>query len=184
MSYHYPIEDNDMTINLAEHGITVRNGFALFWGGPFSNWFKRKTVVDGQTFSSNEQWMMYSKAMLFNDVITAKKILQTSDPRKQKALGREVKGYDDTLWNDQRALIVLAGCFEKFVQHDDLAEVLLATEDLEIVEASPYDTIWGIGLAAEDPRATDKSQWKGQNLLGKVTMDVRAELKILRSMKQ
>lgn len=166
-----------MAINLKEYDITVRDGFALFWASPLSNWYKCKFEVDGREFTSSEQYMMYMKALMFNDVVTAQKILQTNDPKKQKALGREVKNYDDAKWSQHRAEIVMWGVLEKFSQNEDIKAVLLATGDLEIVEASPYDRIWGIGLAADDANATVPSKWKGQNLLGLILKDVREFLK-------
>jgi len=166
-----------MDLNLKEYDITVRDGFALFWGSPLSNWHKCKFEVDGRQFTSSEQYMMYAKAMIFNDIVTAQKILATNDPKKQKALGREVKNFNEGIWDQYKAQIVLEGILEKFTQNVDLQEILLATGDLEIVEASPYDRIWGIGLAADHPDATNPKKWQGQNLLGLILKDVREFLK-------
>lgn len=115
---------------------------------------------------------MYAKAILFEDMETAAKILANPDPRAQKALGREVKGYVDAVWNDHRYEIVFEICKAKF-QNVNLKKVLLNTGDTILVEASPYDTIWGIGLGMTDPRRFDPSNWKGLNLLGKVLTDLR-----------
>lgn len=170
------VDSNNINI-LSDNGILVKNGFALFWGSPFSNWYKAKFEVDNVIYSTSEQYMMHQKALLFNDPETAKQIMKTSDPKKQKQLGREVKNYRDDLWNQIRYDVVLEGCFEKFYQNEEFADILLMTEDLEIVEASPYDKIWGIGLDASHPDAIDKTKWKGENLLGKVLMEVRTQLK-------
>lgn len=166
-----------MEINLNDMGITVRGGFAFFWGGPFSNWYKSKFTIDGREFNCSEQYMMFAKAMIFNDIVTTNKIMATSDPQIQKSLGRQVKNFDATIWDKYKAQVVLEGVLEKFLQNEKLQEVLMATDNLEIVEASPYDTIWGIGLNANHPDATNPEKWKGQNLLGLILKDVREFLK-------
>jgi hypothetical protein len=169
---------NSNTITtLYNKGILVKEGFALFYAGPFSNWYKCKFIIDGVTYSTSEQHMMLRKAVTFNDYITASKILKTSDAKKQKALGRLVNGYDDDVWNNCRYQAVLEGCLAKFEQNLDIRQLLLSTEDLELVEASPFDVIWGIGMDASHPDATNKAKWKGQNLLGKVLVEVRETLR-------
>jgi len=140
--------------------------FTLFWGGPFSNWYKRDFTVKGIRFNCGEQYMMYSKAMLFGDVSTGQKIMKTPDPRRQKQLGREVKGYDDNVWKARAPGIMAAGLFHKFIQHKDLTAIMLASLGTRLVEASPDDTLWGIGLHEDDPRSWDEDQWLGLNCLG------------------
>jgi ribA/ribD-fused uncharacterized protein len=153
-------------------------GMTLFFSAkdPFSNWYKRDFKVKGIQFNCGEQYMMYSKAKLFNDEETASKILATSDPKIQKALGREVKGYIEDVWEERRMRIMVAGLKQKFSQHKDLSELLMSTSGTELVEASKWDKIWGVGLAESDPNIYDKSKWRGQNLLGKVLADVRKYL--------
>jgi ribA/ribD-fused uncharacterized protein len=143
---------------------------------PFSQWYRCSFSVDGQVFNCAEQFMMYGKALLFGDGEVAREILAADHPRQHKALGRKVKGFDDAIWRRERERIVLAGNRAKFTQSDELRELLLATRGTTLVEASPYDRIWGIGLAASDPRAQDAAQWKGQNLLGKILTALRDEL--------
>ena len=121
--------------------------------------------------------MMYKKAELFNDFISMVKILQTSDPYVQKKLGRNVQGFKQQLWDKHKFEIVVNGNRLKFNQHNDLKEMLLLTKNLVIVEASPYDRIWGIGIGITDPKRFDEIYWKGENLLGKALMVVRNELK-------
>jgi len=145
----------------------------------FSNWYERPFVVKGQTFVTGEQFMMYSKAMLFNDAEVAKKILLTSDPAEQKKLGRQVKGFVQDTWDERCVKILSAGLFHKFNQHADLKKALLETGNTILVEASPYDRIWGIGLSANDPRALNPKEWLGMNLLGKVLTNVRERLREL-----
>jgi ribA/ribD-fused uncharacterized protein len=143
---------------------------------PFSQWYRCVFTEGGHTFNCAEQYMMHGKALLFDDADSAAKILAADHPREHKALGRKVKNFDDAKWKRGREAIVLAGNRAKFTQNKELLELLLATQGTALVEASPYDKIWGIGLAATDPRAQDPKQWKGQNLLGKILTTLRDEL--------
>jgi ribA/ribD-fused uncharacterized protein len=152
--------------------------FTFFFteASPFSQWYRCTFTVDGKSFNCAEQYMMYGKAMLFEDTASAAKILEADHPRQHKALGRKVTPFDDKKWRSAREAIVMAGNRAKFTQNAELRELLLATASTTLVEASPYDKIWGIGLAASDPRAQDPAQWKGQNLLGKILTTLRDEL--------
>ena len=143
---------------------------------PFSQWYRCRFTAGENTFNCAEQFMMHGKALLFRDTVTAAKILAAAHPRQHKALGRKVTPFDDAVWKRERMTIVRAGSRAKFTQNPELLEKLLATAGTVLVEASPYDKIWGIGLAASDPRAQDPSQWKGQNLLGKILTALREEL--------
>lgn len=153
--------------------------FTFFFGAhdPLSNWHPARFVVKGISFCSNEQFMMYCKAMLFGDHDNAAKILAASEPKEQKALGRQVRGFDEAVWSKRRERFVYGGALAKFSSNPLLACRLLETDGTELVEASPYDRIWGVGLAADDPRILDRTQWRGENLLGKVLMQVREVLK-------
>jgi len=152
--------------------------FTFFFteASPFSQWYRCRFTASELTFNSAEQYMMHGKAMLFGDADVAAEILRTTHPKQQKALGRKVKNFDDAVWKREREAIVLAGSRLKYTQNADLEELLLATAGTELVEASPYDRIWGIGLSAKDPRAQDPATWKGQNLLGKILTKLRDEL--------
>ena len=154
------------------------SAYTMFFteASPFSQWFRCSFTEGGNTFNCAEQFMMHGKAVLFGDVEVAEKILTAAHPRDHKALGRKVKSFDDKVWKASRERIVLAGNRAKFTQNPELKELLLATKGTELVEASPYDKIWGIGLAASDPRAQDPSQWRGQNLLGRILTQLREEL--------
>jgi ribA/ribD-fused uncharacterized protein len=143
---------------------------------PFSQWYRCTFAVEGKTFGCAEQYMMYGKAQLFGDAEIAAEILAADHPRQHKALGRKVKRFDDAVWRRQREAIVRTGNHAKFTQNPELHALLVATRGTTLVEASPYDKIWGIGLAASDPRATDATRWKGQNLLGKILTALRDEL--------
>ncbi len=117
--------------------------------------------------------MMYKKALLFEDLSTAEKILQTDDPKKQKALGRKVNGFREDIWNIHKFDIVVKGNLLKFSQNENLKKQLLATEDKILVEGSPYDKIWGVGLKWDDPKILNSANWKGENLLGMALMKTR-----------
>lgn len=152
--------------------------FTFFFteSSPFSQWYRCTFTAHGLTFQCAEQYMMHGKAMLFGDARVAAQILEATHPREHKALGRKVKPFDDATWKARRESIVLEGNRAKFTQNADLRELLLATRGTELVEASPYDRIWGIGLGASDPRAQDPATWRGQNLLGKLLTRLRDEL--------
>lgn len=157
-------------------GIKINDKYLFFWKGPFSQWHKRPmTAADGVCYNCCEQYMMYNKALLFNDHDTANKILYIKDPREQQKLGREVKGFDQSLWDAAKEAIVENGNYLKFSQNYDLRKLLLKTGALLIAEASPFDSIWGIGMADDNPEIIDETKW-GQNLLGKVLMKVRKRL--------
>lgn len=150
--------------------------FAFFWGGTMSNWAPSKFIIDGVQFSCGEQYMMYKKALMFGDFESAKKIMNTSNPRDQKALGRKVKGFDKLTWETYCRKIVYDGNVAKFTQNPDMLDELMFTVNRTIVEASPKDDIWGIGLSADDPRAKDRSTWLGTNWLGEAIEKVREDL--------
>jgi ribA/ribD-fused uncharacterized protein len=143
---------------------------------PFSQWYRCRFEDGGHTFGCAEQFMMHGKAVLFGDAEMAAEILAADHPRQHKALGRKVRGFDEHIWRKQREAIVMAGSRAKFTQNEELRALLVATAGTTLVEASPYDRIWGIGLGAKDPRAQDPAQWRGQNLLGVILTRLRDEL--------
>ena len=144
--------------------------------GYLSNWYPSDFVVDEMKFSSMEQFMMYKKAICFFDREIAKQILNTSDVAEIKALGRQVAGYKENIWNGVRQIIVYQGLTGKFSQNDMLREQLIETKGTILAECAVRDRIWGIGLSMSDPKRLDINQWKGQNLLGYALMMVRDRL--------
>lgn len=161
--------------------------YLLFWGhrprkdnklGPscLSQWWPCAFDIDGQRYSSAEQYMMAEKARLFGDAETLAAIVAADEPGRIKALGRKVRDFDDARWAAARFDIVVRGSTAKFGQDERLRHYLLGTRDRILVEASPTDRIWGIGLAASDPRAADPATWRGKNLLGFALVAARAHL--------
>lgn len=168
--------------------IAPESKFLFFWGHQpskdgtitktcFSQWWLSSFEVDGITYKTAEHWMMAKKAELFNDDEILEKILQANSPAEAKKLGREVKNYVDSLWLENRYEIVKLGNFHKFSQNPDLKEFLLNTKERILVEASPVDAIWGIGMASDHKDIQNPEKWRGLNLLGFALMEVRDELK-------
>jgi len=156
---------------------TIDKGYYFFWNGEFSQWYS-SPFYDEKTklnFNCCEQFMMYKKAEFFGDQDAMKLIMQTTDPKTQKKIGRSVVGYSDAKWNAVCELYVTYGNYLKFTQNDELLKFLYKTADLELVEASPFDAKWGIGLHETDPDILDTSKW-GQNLLGKCIMAARTSI--------
>jgi len=162
--------------------------FLFFWGhqqerdggvgaGCLSQWSPFGFTVDGLRFATAEHYMMWRKAILFDDRAMAERILAAPHPGAAKALGGRVAGFDQRTWNAHRVPIVAAGNLAKFGQHPELRAYLLGTGQRVLVEASPMDRIWGIGLTRDDPAATDPASWRGLNLLGFALMQVRHTLR-------
>lgn len=157
--------------------VDLENRRIFFWGGIFSQWAKTSFTdpsYNGKVFNCAEQYMMYGKAMTFMDGAAMKAVMAEKDPRNQKAIGRTIVGYDNDIWNEVKFPIVQRGNYFKFSQNPDLKELLILTDGYELVEASPYDKIWGVGLGPDDPKILDPANWEGENLLGK-TIDAARE---------
>jgi ribA/ribD-fused uncharacterized protein len=141
-----------------------------------SQWFIIPFTIEGETYNCCEQYMMAKKAAFFNDKETKDLIMNASEPKEQKKLGRLVKNFDEDKWNEVADEIVFQGNLAKYSQNLHLKQMLLATGDKIIVECSPYDTIWGNGLNISDTLITTPDNWKGTNRLGKAIMRVREVL--------
>lgn len=157
--------------------------FTPFWDGPFSQWCSSPFVIDSTEYSCAEQYMMAQKARLFGDHYALVGIISTQDPEEQKRIGRSIVGYSDDAWQQLEANgkplcwnVVFKGNLAKFEQNEGLRKELFKTAGTTLVEASPVDTIWGIGLKQTDPRAQDRTKWLGKNWLGEVLTEVREAL--------
>jgi ribA/ribD-fused uncharacterized protein len=164
-----------------------RAKYLCFWGHQplasgeiskscFSQWWEGAFTVDGDTYATAEHYMMAEKARLFGDEEVRTQILSSTNPGAAKKLGREVRNFEDARWVAARFEIVVRGNEAKFGQDPALKAFLLGTGDRVLVEASPRDRIWGIGLSADDSRAEDPAHWQGLNLLGFALMEVRQRL--------
>lgn len=151
--------------------------FHFFWKGPLSQWFKRDFTLHGVKYNCAEQYMMACKAILFNDQKALKKIMEATNPYDQKAYGRNVEFFEVGTWEIGAKDYVFNGNYAKFTQHEDLKGILLSTGEKTLVEASPYDKLWGIGLTEDDPRAQDRATWPGRNWLGEVLTNVRNKIR-------
>lgn len=164
-----------------------RPKYVFFWGHTpprdgtvdkscFSQWFSCRFTYEGKSFATAEHYMMYKKALLFSDMDCADKILAAKNPGAAKALGRSVKGFDQAVWNEHCFEIVVQANVLKFKQNDDLSTFLNNTKKRVLVEASPKDTIWGIGLDERAEGVENPANWRGQNLLGFALMEARSRM--------
>jgi hypothetical protein len=172
-------------VALAATGTRVK--YLHFWGhrpqrdgsvgpGCLSQWWPAPFTVAGVTYATAEHWMMAGKARLFGDEDAARRAVAPGHPKAAKAVGRSVRGFDEAVWRRERFDLVVAGSTHKFEQHPDLRAFLLGTARRVLVEASPLDRVWGIGLAADDERAEHPDAWRGLNLLGFALMAARDRL--------
>ena len=159
--------------------LAMSDRYTFFYtkSSPFSQFHPCDFEEDGIKFTAAEQYMMYQKAVLFNDHDVAQQILYAENPMQMKKLGRQVSGFRESVWIDNRERIVSQGNYLKFTQNSTLKQRLLATGNTILVEASPSDKIWGVGLRETDPLIHDKNNWKGLNLLGKILTEVREKIK-------
>ncbi|MDX3586425.1 NADAR family protein [Streptomyces europaeiscabiei] len=179
------IDSWDTLTKAVQSGARVK--YLHFWGhrprpdgrigaSCLSQWWPSPFTVDGVEYATAEHWMMASKARLFGDAEAERKAVAASSPAQAKKIGRLVRGFDDGVWQRERFAIVAEGSVHKFAAHADLRTFLLGTGNRVLVEASPLDRVWGIGLAADDERAMDPARWRGPNLLGFALMAARERL--------
>jgi len=143
-----------------------------------SNWHMCNFIVNELKFNCSEQYFMYLKAIHFNDMETARKILAVKHPREQKDLGRQVKNYSEYEWNAIRYVMMVEATYQKFSQDEYSKNKLLETGNKMLVEASPYDCVWGVGLDENNDKILDENNWRGLNLLGEALGEVRDRLNI------
>lgn len=161
--------------------------YLFFWGHQpekngatsnscLSNWHPAPFTLDDITYPTSEHYMMAQKAKLFGDTRTHQSVLKAKTPKEAKALGRKVGGFNEEAWNNHRIEIVVSGNEAKFSQHPIMKDFLLSTRDAVLVEASPYDRVWGVGMSADHPAIEEPKAWQGLNLLGFALMEVRSRL--------
>ena len=161
--------------------------YIFFWGhrqssgkitkSCLSQWYECKFTVDGKEYHTAEQYMMAKKAELFGDNEILREIMKADDPSEYKKLGRKIRNFDSNIWNENKFRIVVEGNTAKFSQNPKLRGFLLDTKDSILVEASPYDTIWGIGKDKYEADIENPFTWRGENLLGFALMEVREKIK-------
>lgn len=159
-----------------------RHEYVHFWGhkgkkGCLSQWHDSPFVVDGITYKTSEHYMMSSKARLFGDKLSAKAIIECNHPKDAQDLGRTVKNFNPQVWDAHKFDIVVQSNIYKFSQNPSILKFLKSTGNKILVETSPIDKIWGVGLHTTDPEASNPYKWKGTNLLGFALMEVRKQLK-------
>lgn len=159
--------------------VVITPKLVLFWKppNPFGQWTVSPFEVNGICYRCAEQYMMAEKARLFGDTGIERQILASDNPRQQKKLGKQVSRFHEDLWTAERGNIVFRANVAKFTQNAELKTLLLDTGDRRMAEASPIDRIWGIGFAADNPKAYNPDEREGLNLLGKVLEDVRTHLR-------
>ena len=173
-------------VALTERGERIK--YLFFWGhrpardgsvgtGCLSQWWPSPFTVNGVEYATAEHWMMAGKARLFGDREALERILAAPHPRTAKTEGRKVRGFDEAVWARHRYELVVRGNKAKFGHHAELRDFLLGTGERVLVEASPTDRIWGIGMTAADESATEPAAWRGLNLLGFALMEVRSALR-------
>ncbi|MGW4216070.1 NADAR family protein [Streptomyces bacillaris] len=173
---------------LADVAQGKRVKYLPFWGhrprpdgrlgaGCLSQWWPSPFTVDGVAYASAEHWMMAGKARLFGDAEAERAAVSATSPAAAKKAGRLVRGFDEDVWIRERFALVVEGSLHKFGQDPELAGYLLGTGDRVLVEASPLDRVWGIGLAADDERVERPREWEGLNLLGFALMEARERLR-------
>ncbi|WP_237537794.1 NADAR family protein [Streptomyces sp. SID2999] len=180
------IDGVEALIGAVRAGVPVK--YLHFWGhrpqrdgsvgaGCLSQWWPAPFTVDGVEYATAEHWMMAAKARLFADPDAERLVLAAGHPAGAKKAGRLVRGFDEEIWRRERFRIVVEGSVHKFAADPGLREFLLGTGERVLVEASPVDRVWGIGLSVQDEAAWDPARWKGPNLLGFALMEARERLR-------
>ncbi|MGJ8656639.1 MAG: NADAR family protein [Akkermansiaceae bacterium] len=180
------IKSNNDLLQYLQEANTVK--YLFFWGHTppkngfitkscFSQWYVSPFEIDCITYKTAEHYMMAEKALLFDDKETRIKIINSETPSHAKKLGRSIKNFDEDTWLQHRFDIVVKGNIAKFTQNPKLHAFLEATTNRILVEASPPDRIWGIGMASDIPTIEDPNTWNGLNLLGYALMQTRSQLR-------
>lgn len=149
--------------------------YLFFYRGNFSQWANSPFTENNINFRCAEQYMMYRKAQLFHDIKIMNMITEAKHPSEHKHLGRQIRNFNQDIWDINKISIVYRGNYLKFSQNKNLYEELMNTKGMILAEASLYDCVWGIGLRGDDPRRFNQSEWRGQNLLGNILTFLREQ---------
>ncbi|MFH8803698.1 NADAR family protein [Streptomyces sp. NPDC017936] len=180
------IDSREALLRAVRAGARIK--YLYFWGhrprpdgrvgaSCLSQWWPSPFTVDGVAYATAEHWMMAGKARVFGDASAERQALAAEHPSQAKRAGRLVRGFDEATWERERFRLVVEGSVHKFAAHPELRAFLLNTGERVLVEASPVDRVWGIGLAADDEAASDPQRWRGPNLLGFALMEARERLR-------
>jgi len=175
---HQKRKDGSTNQRLRKRGLVITDSHVFFHQEWPSQWFPAKFVVHGLEYNCCEQYMMAEKARLFNDIKKAEQIMKSHNPAVMKKLGQAVRGFKQHVWDQQREKIVFEGNYARFSQDKKYKKKLLETGDRLLVEASPKDKIWGIGLATTNKDIHREKKWPGLNLLGKCITAAREMIKV------
>ena len=164
-------------MNVINDECRITDTHIYFWNGIYSQWSRSPFMENNIEYPNAEFYMMYHKARVFNATDIQKKMIEVkNNPKAVKALGRQIKNFSDSVWDKHKMEVVERASFLKFTQNPDLLRQMINDKDKILVEASPVDKIWGIGLHYNDDKVLDESKWNGQNLLGKCIMKARNEI--------
>jgi len=174
----------DINSVIAQYRKNKNLKYIFFWGhnpkvpefvdkACLSQWYSCRFTVDNTEYHTAEQYMMAQKAVLFNDMVVYDRIMNSDNPAEYKKLGRLIHNFDEEIWNSRKCEIVIKGNVAKFSQNPELTEFILKTGNRILVEASPYDRIWGIGLSQNNGDVFNPLKWNGTNLLGFCLMEAR-----------
>ncbi len=165
-------------MNIINDESRTTDSHIYFWNGIYSQWHTthNQFTENGIQYPNAEKYMMMEKAKVFGATDIYDKMKEVDSPRTIKALGREIKNFSDKVWDEHKMEVVARASFLKFSQNPDLLRQLIADKDKTLVEASPVDKVWGIGLHYDDDKVLNESDWNGQNLLGKCIMIARNKI--------
>lgn len=158
-------------------GTVTKNNFLAFFGQncPLSNFYEAPFYADGFKYRHVEQFLFCKKAEFARDDASKQKILTANTPAECKKIGKHIKVVQKD-WYPEEILVMKKGLREKFMQNAALKEFLIATGEKTLLEASPKDKFWGIGMGLKGVATSDRVVWSGKNRLGEMLMDLRNQL--------
>ena len=151
----------------------TKNNITLFYSvhSPHSNFHRCTFTENGKDFNCNEQYFVYKNAIASGDNGIAQRVMTLDDPVEIKNCGKGIRNLEP----DVKMENMKKGMLLKYGQNEHLLQKLKDTGNSTLAEANPYDAFWGIGMRLSDPKAFE-GEWPGQNITGKLAMEVRREL--------